>query len=88
MARTGKVPVKPAKPRKPPTGIKAAPKAKKTPDGYDRGEFEVHLERANSLINYLKSEVARLKVEVNELKSYRKWAEARITQISQEEERR
>ena len=88
MARTKKVSISPATTRKPPTGIKTAPKAKKTPDGYDRGEFEFHLERANSLINYLKSEVVRLKLEVNELKSYKKWAEARITQISQEEERR
>jgi hypothetical protein len=88
MATTGKVPVKPATQRKSSEGIKAAPKAKKAPDGYDRGEFEVHLERANSLINYLKSEVARLKTEVGELKSYKKWAEARITQISQEEDRR
>jgi hypothetical protein len=88
MARTGKVPIKPAKPRKSSEGINIAPPAKKPLDGYDRGEFEVHLERANSLINYLKSEVARLKTEVSELKSYKKWAEARITQISQEEERR
>lgn len=75
------------KPLKPVKAIKPPPKPKKAVEGYDREEFEAHMERANSLINYLRSELSRLKVEIEELKSYKVWAAARITQISQEDER-
>lgn len=43
------------------------------------------IDRADSMIRHLKSEVERLKKENTELRSYRKWAEHRILRSDQEE---
>lgn len=41
-------------------------------------EVKEWIDRANSTINHLKGQIARLTEENNELKSYRRWAEQRI----------
>lgn len=41
-------------------------------------EVKDWIDRANSTINHLRGQIARLTEENNELKSYRRWAEQRI----------
>lgn len=41
-------------------------------------EVKEWIDRANSTINHLKGQIARLTEENSELKSYRRWAEQRI----------
>lgn len=58
-----------------------APKrsAAQSPRVYDMPrEVSEWIDRANSTIRHLKTEVDRLKVENKELRGWRKWAEGRI----------
>jgi len=59
-----------------------APKAAPTEEKQYRMPAEVHdwIEQANSLIKYQKNEIAELKAELKELKSYKAWASKRLTQ--------
>jgi hypothetical protein len=47
-------------------------------------EVKEWIERANSMIQHLRGKVDRLERENKELKSYRKFAESRILNVSQE----
>ena len=62
----------------------AAPKAAPKPveEKQYRMPAEVHdwIEQANSLIKYQKTEIADLKAEIKELKTYKTWASKRLTE--------
>jgi len=72
---------------KAPTKKVAAKKAPETAEKTYSMPMEVHdwIERANSIINHQKGEIERLKAEIKDLKSYKKWAEHRILRSDQEE---
>jgi len=63
---------------------KAEPKDKIEPKYAMPVEVEEWIERANSMLMYLRGKVDRLERENKELKAYRKFAEGRILNVSQE----
>jgi hypothetical protein len=65
------------KPSKP---LKAAPE----PQYSMPREVSAWIEQANATIQYLRGEIDRLKIELNELKAYKKWAEQRILRSDHE----
>jgi len=76
------------------TAKKVAPpkKAVKAPEPKDKiqpqfampVEVQEWIERANSMLMYLRGKVDRLERENKELKAYRKFAEGKILNVSQE----
>lgn len=47
-------------------------------------EVSAWIERANSIMNHQRGQIDRLKVEVDELKAYKRWAEQRILRSEHE----
>jgi hypothetical protein len=47
-------------------------------------EVSSWIEQANATIQYLRGEIDRLNVELNELKAYKRWAEQRILRSDHE----
>ena len=47
-------------------------------------EVKDWIERANSIMKHRQGEIDRLKVEIAELKAYKKWAESRILRSDHE----
>lgn len=74
----------PASPAKPAVKATPAPKSPKAATGRAGPLFDMPkevsdwIERAQSIMNHQRGEIERLKAEIADLKTYKKWAESRI----------
>lgn len=80
----------PASPAKPAVKATPAPKAPRASTGRAGPLFDMPkevsdwIERAQSIMNHQRGEIERLKVEITDLKAYKKWAENRILRSDHE----